>query len=55
MHNVFQFLALSYEAKTEERFLSAFHELIRRLGFNFYRVMQRDPEDLTFTGTVLAW
>jgi LuxR family transcriptional regulator len=54
MHNVFQFLALSYEAKTEERFLSAFHELIRRLGFNFYRVMQRDPEDLTFTGTVLA-
>lgn len=54
MHNVFQFLTQCYEAKTEDRFLSSFHELIRRLGFNFYRIMQRDAEDLTFTGHVLA-
>ncbi len=54
MHNVFQFLTQCYEAKTEDDFLSSFHELIRRLGFNFYRIMQRDVEDLTFTGTVLA-
>lgn len=54
MHNVFQFLTLCDETKTEDDFLAAFHELIRRLGFNFYRIMQRDPQDLTFTGTVLA-
>ncbi|MGV1753786.1 autoinducer binding domain-containing protein [Agrobacterium sp. CG674] len=54
MHNVFQFLTVCYESKTQDRFLSTFHELLRRLGFNFYRIVQRDAEDLTFTGTVLA-
>ncbi len=54
MHNVFQFLTQCNEAKTEERFLSAFHEMTCQLGFDFYRVMRRDAEDLTFTGTVLA-
>ncbi len=54
MHNVFQFLTQCDEAKTEDRFLSAFHDLISLLGFNFYRVVRRDAEDLTFTGKVLA-
>lgn len=54
MHLALQFLNLCNEAKTQERFLSSFHELSRRLGFNFFRIVRRDAEDLTFTGTVLG-
>lgn len=54
MHDVFQFLTLCKEARTKEKFLSSFHDVTRRMGFNFYRIVRRDEEDLTFTGTVLA-
>jgi LuxR family transcriptional regulator len=54
MHNVLQFLTLCGEQNTEDEFLAAFHELMRYLGFGFYRVTRRDAEDLTLTGNILA-
>ncbi|XUY26592.1 helix-turn-helix transcriptional regulator [Agrobacterium sp. rho-8.1] len=54
MHDVFQFLTVCSEAKSQHRLLSIFHDLIRSLGYEYYRVVRRDSEDLTLTGNVLA-
>ncbi|GAK71378.1 helix-turn-helix transcriptional regulator [Agrobacterium rubi] len=54
MHNVFQFLTVCSEATTEHQFLTIFHELTRSLGYEYYRVVRRDADDLTLTGNVLA-
>lgn len=54
MQNVFHFLSICEDGAGRERFLSAFQELIRHYGFEYYRMSRRSNQDITLNGTILV-
>lgn len=54
MHTITHFLSLCDEVKSAERFIAELHKLTRYYGFEYYRIVRRDVDDLTFTGNILA-